>query len=466
MPPKRTSTALRAAKPSTSTSTSKKPSSPPPKVTANDPASDSEDTPTLDPLSSISGIKPLTLLRDGETREASSDSSDKKYTMKRTMDHYYCTCVSWRLGGGAVNARTCKHLKKLLGEKYEEARLEQADPGSSTRGKGNETKGKKRKAAVDDDEDNKDGEDKEEDDKSAKPTRKKRQVQAPKRLKDASFKPLLAHKWDLDTGHDPTKWLMSEKLDGVRAIWNGPSGTFFSREGNPFYAPPWFTKRLPRDILLDGELFTKRGGFQECVSIVRAQNAPEKWKFSVTFQIFDVPSRGDELFEDRLKWLERRFSGKGAIKWVKVLPHQKCKSREHLLEYLEEVTDQKGEGVMLRQPGSTYVNGRSKTLLKVKKFFDADAIVRGHETGSGKNSSCMGALRCEMLDDNGKPTGKHFKIGTGFTDAQRRKPPKVGVVVIYKYQELTKDGVPRFPSYGGVRADLQVNDDDEEEEEE
>jgi DNA ligase-1 len=199
---------------------------------------------------------------------------------------------------------------------------------------------------------------------------------------------------------------------------------------------------------------------------VRAHNAPDKWKFSVTFQIFDVPTMGDEPFEDRLEWLERKFSGKRAIKWVKVLPHQKCESREHLLEYLEEVTEQLGEGVMLRQPGSKYVNGRSKTLLKVKKFFDADAIVRGHETGSGKNSSCMGALKCEMLDDNGKPTRKFFKIGTGFTDAQRRNPPKIGKVVIYKYQELTKDGVPRFPSYGGIRADLQVDDDEDEEDEE
>lgn len=67
-----------------------------------------------------------------------------------------------------------------------------------------------------------------------------------KRLKDTNFKPLLAEKWDEEKGKDPTGYLISEKLDGVRAYWNG--STFLSREGNPFYAPDWFTKRMPKDV--------------------------------------------------------------------------------------------------------------------------------------------------------------------------------------------------------------------------
>lgn len=77
-------------------------------------------------------------------------------------------------------------------------------------------------------------------------TRSKRKVEPIKKLKDASFKPLLAEKWDLEKGRDPTGYLISEKLDGVRAYWNGK--TFLSREGNPFYAPEWFTKRMPKDV--------------------------------------------------------------------------------------------------------------------------------------------------------------------------------------------------------------------------
>jgi DNA ligase-1 len=291
----------------------------------------------------------------------------------------------------------------------------------------------------------------EEDEAPAPPTKRSRPQRAAKPIaKDATFKPLLAHKWDLDTGADPTNWLMSEKLDGVRAIWHGNKGVFLSREGNPFYAPAWFTKRLPRgDVILDGELFTQRGGFQDCVSIVRTHNRPDRWKFSVSYQVFDCPSMSDSPFEDRLRWLKEKFEGKAAIKWVKVLDHEVCEGKEHLLERLEEVCALKGEGLMLRQSGSYYVQGRSRSLLKVKKFLDADAVVRAHEGGSGKNTGVCGALRVEMLDAKGKPTGKLFKIGTGLSDAQRRKPPKIGAVVIYRYQELSNSGEFFFPAKCG-----------------
>jgi DNA ligase-1 len=281
-----------------------------------------------------------------------------------------------------------------------------------------------------------------------------RKTASPKKLSNAptSFKPLLAHKYDPDFSPDPTGWWLSEKLDGVRALWHGSIGQFLSREGNRFYAPDWFTKRLPRgDIILDGELFTKRGGFQDCVGIVRSQNQPKRWKFSVTYQIFDVPSI-DKGFEERMKWLEDNMKGFKSSRWVDVVEHVKCTGRKDLDDRLEVMIKIGGEGLMIREPGSRYVNGRSKTLLKAKKFLDADAVVRGYEQGQGKNANCTGALRVEMLS-GGKPTGKMFKIGTGLTDKQRRNPPKIGAIVVYRYQELSKSGTPRFPSYAGERAD-------------
>lgn len=160
-----------------------------------------------------------------------------------------------------------------------------------------------------------------------------------------------------------------------------------------------------------------------------------------------------EPFEDRLEFCKKTFKKLG-IRWVRVLEHTVCKDKAHVLEMLEDIIEKGGEGLMLREPGSLYINGRSKSLLKVKRFHDADAIVRAHERGSGKNSDCTGALRCEMLDAvTGKPTGTMFKIGTGLTDAQRRKPPKIGSIVIYRYQELSRSGTPRFPSFVGERAD-------------
>jgi DNA ligase-1 len=104
-----------------------------------------------------------------------------------------------------------------------------------------------------------------------------------------------------------------------------------------------------------------------------------------------------------------------------------------------------GEGLMLREPGSNYQSGRSTSLLKVKTFHDAEAVVIGHEAGKGKHTGRLGALVVRL------PSGITFSVGTGFTDAARSTPPPVGATITFRYQELTEAGVPRFPSYVGVR---------------
>lgn len=268
--------------------------------------------------------------------------------------------------------------------------------------------------------------------------------------------PMLAHKYDLEKGVDPTGWHISEKLDGVRAIWTGK--TFLSRTGTRFYAPEWFTRKLPKDMVLDGELFTCRGGFQDCVGIVRTMNQPDRWKFSVNYKVFDAPLvKGG--FEARMKELEKLFKKlKGPdgkrTPWIELLKHEECKSKEHLLELLEEWTKDGAEGIMLREPNSEYEQGRSRSLLKVKKFLDCDAVVTGYTAGTGKNAGVVGALEVEMLSGvGGTRTGCCFKVGSGLTDAQRQKPPKIGATIIVKYFELSKSGSPRFPTYGGERAD-------------
>ena len=101
---------------------------------------------------------------------------------------------------------------------------------------------------------------------------------------------------------------------------------------------------------------------------------------------------------------------------------------------------------MLRKPAAPYKGGRSTDLLKVKRFMDAEARVIGHKSGSGRHAGRMGALVC--VND----AGKRFKVGTGFTDAQRDVPPAIGSVVTYRYQETTAAGVPRFPVFDRVRA--------------
>jgi DNA ligase-1 len=90
------------------------------------------------------------------------------------------------------------------------------------------------------------------------------------------------------------------------------------------------------------------------------------------------------------------------------------------------------------------------TLLKVKSFHDAEARVLGHQPGAGRHKGRLGALFVEMAD------GTRFAVGTGFSDAQRGNPPPVGSLITFRYQELSEAGVPRFPSYVGLRRDEPV----------
>jgi len=321
-------------------------------------------------------------LADGQTTEVPG-SGGRTYTLEHVGGVYSCSCPAWRHQSEPIERRTCKHLRRFRGDAAEEARL------------------------------------------GSLPAR------ARSSSEDSGPPVLLAERWDPDV-HDPTGWWMSEKLDGVRAWWDGTQ--FLSRRGNPFLAPDWFTEALP-DHPLDGELFVGRGAFQRTVSIVRRMDRSDHWR-DVAFVVFDGPELPGP-FEERLSQLQDRLAGP----FLRVLDHSPCGGAEALQAELARVEALGGEGLMLRKPGSAYVRGRSETLLKVKTFQDAEATVVAHLPGTGRHEGRLGALRV-VLDD-----GTEFKVGTGFSDAEREEPPEVGAVITIRYQELTKAGVPRFPSF-------------------
>jgi DNA ligase-1 len=235
---------------------------------------------------------------------------------------------------------------------------------------------------------------------------------------------------------------MSEKLDGVRAYWDGRA--LISRLGNPFHAPDWFLDGLP-EVPLDGELWIGRKAFQRTVGIVRRQDRTELWK-EVTFVAFDGPALAAP-FEERLAFV-RDHAGRRRPPHFRAHEHTTCAGLEHLRAELARVEALGGEGLMVRQPGSRYEAGRSTTLLKIKSFHDAEARVLGHQPGAGRHKGRLGALLVEL------PDGTRFSVGTGFSDAERGAPLAVGSVITFRYQELSDGGVPRFPSYVGVRQDI------------
>ena len=254
---------------------------------------------------------------------------------------------------------------------------------------------------------------------------------------------MLAHNWKDDL--DPAGWWMSEKLDGVRAYWDGRQ--LLSRNNNVFHAPGWFTAGLPKDHL-DGELWIARGRFAETSGIVRRHDEDEGWR-EMGYLLFDAPEvKGP--FEKRLAWLEKLKSPSCAV-----IPQIPCGGQRQLDSYLRNIERAGGEGVMMRRPGSPYERSRSHNLLKVKTFVDSEARVLGYEGGQGKNAGVVGALVCSALGYKGPKVtirkGVQFKVGTGLTDEQRRHPPKKGSIITFRCQEVTDSGAPRFPSFVGAR---------------
>ena len=336
-------------------------------------------------------------LKDGESVEMKG-SAAKPYVLKNVGGVYSCSCPAWRNQSLAIEKRTCKHLRKLRGDKAEEGRTGGALPAKSKQTKS---------------------------DKKTPPL-------------------LLAQTWD--NWSDLTDWWMSEKLDGVRAYWDGKQ--FRSRLGNVYHAPDWFIEDLP-GVPLDGELWMGRKAFQRTVSVVRRQDKSDHWK-AIQYLVFDSPAC-EGGFETRMEFLNDCLT---RIKTGHIVghPHQVCNSLDHLREELARVEGLGGEGLMLRQPGSNYEVGRSQALLKVKTFHDDDAIVLEHVAGKGKHKGRLGAIVVQLPDHT------TFSVGTGFSDAERSAPPPIGSVITFRYQELSDGGIPRFPSYVGVRKDRDLSE--------
>lgn len=236
----------------------------------------------------------------------------------------------------------------------------------------------------------------------------------------------------------PTGWWISEKLDGVRAIWTGTE--LQSRTGNRFFAPDWFTAQLPAGVMLDGELFIARGAFQQLVSVVRKNTPVDAEWLEVTYQVFDAPAFPGG-FEERLDHCRQLLDGCAIATTV---AHTKCRGGAHLQSVFERLVAAGAEGVMLRAPGSAYDQNRSPNLLKMKPSHSDEAEVIGYEDGKGRHAGRLGALVCTW-------NGHTFKLGTGLTDEQRECPPRIGARVTFGFQELTNGGIPRFPTFVAER---------------
>ena len=230
---------------------------------------------------------------------------------------------------------------------------------------------------------------------------------------------------------------MSEKLDGIRAYSNGK--VLLSRSGKVIHTPTYFTNNFP-PFEIDGELWTKRGDFENISSIVRKNSPTKEWQ-EISYHIFEVPNAKGNLFErlDKVKPYKSKI--------LKIIKQKTIKDKAELKSFLKEIEDKNGEGIVVRNPKAPYINHRTNQALKVKSFKDSECEVLGYTNGKGKFKGLVGAIICKLSN------GIEFKVGSGLTLKDRQNPPKIGTMITFKYQNLTKYKKPRFPVFLRCRSE-------------
>ena len=239
---------------------------------------------------------------------------------------------------------------------------------------------------------------------------------------------------------DVSRYLASEKLDGVRAIWDGQVLRF--RSGKTINAPAWFLAGLPKQPL-DGELWIGRSQFERVSGIVRRETPDDAAWRDVRYMIFELPG-AQGTFAERVEQIGRLVR-QANVPWLFQIEQFFPVHRGNLQKRFDEVIKGGGEGLMLHLADAPYETGRSDVLLKMKPWQDAEATVIGHLPGKGRFVGVLGAMRVRT------PEGRTFLLGTGFSDAQRLAPPALGATVTYRYRDLTAKGLPRFASFLRIR---------------
>jgi DNA ligase-1 len=239
---------------------------------------------------------------------------------------------------------------------------------------------------------------------------------------------------------DLSRYLVSEKLDGVRAFWTGR--LMFTRHGQPIALPDEFAAQLPQRAL-DGELWMARGRFDAASAAVRRQQPLEaEWR-QLRYMLFELPD-GEGSFEQRaqvLQALATAATQHSGWRGLQALPQERAVHLADLRQRLATLVQAGGEGLVLHEAAAGYQTGRQPVLLKLKPQDDDEAVVLAHLPGEGRLAGLLGALRVR------NSSGVVFSLGSGFSDAQRRAPPPLGATITYRYRGLTSKGLPRFASF-------------------
>eukprot|EP00026_Physarum_polycephalum_P002322 Phypoly_transcript_02328.p1 GENE.Phypoly_transcript_02328~~Phypoly_transcript_02328.p1 ORF type:complete len:917 (+),score=144.55 Phypoly_transcript_02328:40-2790(+) len=188
--------------------------------------------------------------------------------------------------------------------------------------------------------------------------------------------PMLAMHAPRAATFDPKSWWVFEKVDGIRAIWDGDNRLMYSRWGRLLQVPNYILDTLPAQNWLDGEMWfgRDRKARFEAIKASRVSMHLIAWE-RFHFIAFDLPhpSLHDLPFSTRYSMLEKIVIL--GHPFVQISTYQTCTSKDFVESVYFKIRAQGGEGIILRYPDSPYVNGYSRFMYKHKGFFDDEAMV-------------------------------------------------------------------------------------------
>ena len=282
----------------------------------------------------------------------------------------------------------------------------------------------------------------------------------------------------------PVGWLFSEKYDGYRAIWFAELKKFFSRSGKEFHSVEWFLKAMPPKVKLDGELWVGRENFEAMGVVRKKEPEPEEW-CDVKYIVYDLPDHPG-TFKERIKELKKVVT-QSRKRWNiirKDYPEPFCglecplvfaeqtviKSEKHMMEMYNNIIENGGEGGMIKCPNSSYENGRSNYMLKIKPVFDEEGCIVDYSPGKGKNTGRLGGFVCRPLKNMDtyhvmdKNEDNEYTV-SGMDDEVRENyklTHPIGTIITIEHSGKTNKGKPRFARYVRIRDDVVLKDEVEE----
>lgn len=251
--------------------------------------------------------------------------------------------------------------------------------------------------------------------------------------------PMLAHNY---TDHDSKikfPCIIQPKIDGVRCLAI-PNDGLYSRNKKIFNNLDYILKEVSSiNLILDGELFSKDISFQEIIAVTKTESKKEMEK--IYLHVYDIILY-DKTYKERIDILTSIFEN-NKFEYLKLLKTEICNEKKNIDIKHNEYVKEGHEGIMIKNIDSLYEGKRSYNLQKYKKFFDKEYEIVNFTEGKGLENGCVIWI-CKNENN------KQFSCRPTGTRDERKELLKngnkyIGKYLTVKYQNMTNDGLPRFP---------------------